>query len=82
MATLESYKAVWNTLKATGKASITVSNEASVTIVTGIIHAKDKENKMRKHSGLMYWSKLDIVRTQISATMLRIDFSFRYTTKL
>lgn len=82
MATLEDYRKVWNTLKATGRASITVSNAASVTIVTGIIHAKAKENRIRKYAGLMYWSKLDIKRTQISAHKMRIEFSFRYSTKL
>jgi len=82
VASLDDYRQVWNTIKATGFASITVSNEASVTIVTGIIHAKAKENRQRKYSGLMYWSKLGIKRTKISATMQRIEFTLIYPTKL
>lgn len=82
MATLAEYREVWNTIKSTGQASITVSNEASVTIITGVIHAKARENRARKYSGLMYWSKLGIKRTQINAKMQRVEFSLIYQTKL
>jgi hypothetical protein len=82
MATLKDYRAVWNTLKTTGHASITVSDVAMKNTVNGVLKAKAAENVARRNSGLMYWSKLVIVRTRLTPTLIRVDFSFLYQTKV
>lgn len=82
MASLKEYKAVWTTLKTTGKVSITVSDVAMKNTINGVLKAKAAENVSRRTSGLMYWSKLVITRTKLTETLYRVDFSFLYQTKV
>jgi hypothetical protein len=82
MATNLDYESVWNTIKATGHASITTSKFAAKRVTTGILKAKAKENVMRRNSGLMFWSKLTITRTMLNENMMRVDFNLLYETKL
>jgi len=82
MARLVDYKEVWDTVKREGSASIVVSKAAAKKITLGILQAKAKENVARRNAGLMYWSKFTIVRTPLSDSMLRIDFSLLYQSKL
>lgn len=82
MASLAEYRSVWNTLKTTNKASITVSDIAMKNAINGVLKAKAAENVQRRNMGLMYWSKLVIVRTKITATLYRVDFTFLYQTKV
>lgn len=82
MARLIDYREVWNTVKLEGHASIVVSKAAAKKITLGILQAKAKENVARKHAGLLYWSKFVIVRTSLSDTMIRIDFTLCYESKL
>lgn len=76
------YDAVWSELKKQGCVELTVSKSAAFTIINGIKLAKTTENVARRHMGLIGWSKLVIVKTPISATMLRVKLSFLYETKL
>lgn len=82
MASLEEYRQVWNLLKLSGEASITVSNVAMKNTINGVLKAKAAENVRRRNLGLMYWSKLVIKRVPINAHMTRVDFSFLYSTKV
>lgn len=79
---MRQYAETWNSIKTTGKASVTVSKEHARTVVAGVIETKSDENVLRKRVGLLGWSKLVIVRTPISATHVRIDFSLLYSTNL
>lgn len=82
MPTNLDYRQVWNNIKATGFASVTTSKFAARKITTGILKAKAKENVMRRNAGLMFWSKLEIERTQLNDNMIRIDFKLKYPTIL
>lgn len=82
MARLIDYREVWDTVKRDGHASIVVSKPAAKKITLGILQAKAKENVSRRQAGMMYWSKFTIVRTSLSDTMIRIDFSLLYESKL
>lgn len=79
---MKQYAPVWNTIKATGKASVTVSKDHARTMIAGVIEIKSDENLLRKRVGLLGWSKLRIERTSISATHVRVDFSLVYSTNL
>jgi hypothetical protein len=76
------YDAVWNQIKQAGWAEITVSNEASRRILTGIKLAKTTENVARRRVGLVGWSKLVITRTQLSDRMMKIRLELLYSTDL
>lgn len=82
MASLVDYRAVWNTVKAEGSATIVVSEAAAKKITLGILQAKAKENVARKHAGLVYWSKFVIKRARLSDTMIKITFTLLYGSKL
>jgi hypothetical protein len=79
---LRKYDAVWNEIKQTGRAEVTVSKEASRRILQGIKLAKTTENVARRQAGLVGWSKLVITRETISGTMEKITLTLLYNTKL
>jgi hypothetical protein len=76
------YHTIWNTIKQTGSASITVSKEHARTVEDGVKRVKTAENVARRQAGLVGWSKLVITRTELSATHTRIDFTLLYLTAL
>lgn len=82
MKQLPNYYAIWDTIKKTGSASITVSKEYSRAVENGVKRVKTAENVARRQAGLVGWSKLTVTRTAISNTHLRIDFSLLYLTAL
>ncbi len=79
---MRKYDAVWNEIKQTGRAEVTVSKEASRRILQGIKLAKTTENVARRQAGLVGWSKLVITHESISATMEKITLTLLYNTKL
>jgi hypothetical protein len=76
------YHAIWNAIKQTGSASITVSKDHARTVEDGVKRVKTAENVARRQAGLVGWSKLVIQRTSLSSTHIRIDFSLLYITAL
>lgn len=79
---MRQYDSIWLDIKTHGKASVTVSREHSRTMIAGVIELKSDENTARRAVGLIGWSKLVIVRTPLSATHMRVDFSLAYLTNL
>ncbi len=79
---MSKYHIIWNTIKTTGRASVTVSKEHARTVEDGVKRVKTAENVARRQAGLVGWSKLVITRQDLSATMVRIDFSLLYLTAL
>lgn len=79
---MRKYDAVWNEIKQTGRAEVTVSKEASRRILQGIKLAKTTENVARRQAGLVGWSKLVITRETISGTMEKITLTLLYNTRL
>lgn len=75
---MRQYAIIWSTLKASGTASVTVSKDHARTLIAGVVELKCDDNTLRKKMGLIPWSKLVIKRTVLSATHLRVDFSFVY----
>ena len=82
VAKTSEYLQVWNTLKATGYASIVVSTGALKRVTVRILQIKAEENVARRLNGKMYYSKLVIKRTPISDTHIKVEFSFLYPRKL
>jgi hypothetical protein len=80
--TMRTYSAVWNEIKNSGKASVTVSKDHARTMTAGVIETKSDENTVRRKVGLVGWSKLKITRIPLSATHMRVDFELVYSTNL
>lgn len=76
------YQPIWDTLKKTGKADITVSLDAARTVENGVKELKTAENVARRKVGLIGWSKLVITREKLSDTHVKISFRFLYSTAL
>ena len=76
------YDIIWNEIKQTGRAQVTVSKEAARSIENGVKRVKTAENVARRRVGLVGWSKLVVTRYEISSTHLRIEFELLYLTAL
>ena len=79
---MRQYAVIWNTLVKHGTASVTVSKDHARTLIAGVVELKCDDNTLRKKTGLIPWSKLIIKRTSLSATHMKIDFSFVYRVDL
>jgi hypothetical protein len=76
------YDDIWATLKANGEVTFTVSKDAERRVLNGVKLVKTTENVTRKSVGKPGWSKLVIVKEEISSTHRRIKLSFLYSTAL
>jgi hypothetical protein len=76
------YFAVWDRIKKTGSADITVSKEHARTVENGVKRIKTAENVARRQAGLVGWSKLVVSRQEISKTHVKIQFKLLYLTAL
>lgn len=76
------YDAVWNQIKTTGSAEVTVSKEFARTLENGVKRVKTAENVARRMAGLVGWSKLVVTRVNISSTTVKIKFELLYLTAL
>lgn len=76
------YDSIWETLKQTGRAEVVVSKEAVNLVVTGVRDAKYRESYARKKAGLIAWSRMVVQRDTLSATRVKLTFTFAYSTKL
>lgn len=76
------YFAVWDRIKKTGSADITVSKGHARTVENGVKRIKTAENVARRQAGLVGWSKLVVKREEISKTHIKIQFSLLYLTAL
>ena len=76
------YDVIWNTIKTTGSAEVTVSKDFARTMEDGVKRVKTAENVARRMAGLVGWSKLTITRTELSDTRLKIRFELLYSTAL
>jgi len=79
---MSQYDAVWNQIKTTGSAEVTVSKEFARTLENGVKRVKTAENVARRMAGLVGWSKLVVTRTSISSTTVKIRFELLYLTAL
>lgn len=76
------YYAVWDSIKKTGSASVTVSKIHARTVENGVKRIKTAENVSRRQAGLVGWSKLVVKREELSNTHIKITFSLLYLTAL
>lgn len=76
------YHVIWNSIKQTGSAEVTVSKEHARTVEDGVKRVKTAENVARRLSGLVGWSKLVIEREELSSTHILIKFTLLYNTAL
>lgn len=79
---MANYHPVWNAIKSTGCAEITVSKVNCRSAKTGVIDCKKKDNAARKLAGLPRFPKLVIEVTELSQTMVKIRFELLYSIKL
>jgi hypothetical protein len=76
------YCQIWDEIKTTGCATITVSKAAACTVEQGVKRVKTAENVARRLAGLVGWSKLVVRRESISGTHMKITFTLLYRTDL
>ena len=76
------YQPIWETIKRTGSAEITVSKDAARTVEEGVKEIKSEENTVRRKMGMIGWSKLVIKREKLSSTHIKISFELLYRTDL
>lgn len=76
------YCQIWNQIKETGCAEITVSKAAARTVEQGVKRVKTAENVARRLAGLVGWSKLVVKRESLSSTHIKITFTLLYRTDL
>jgi hypothetical protein len=79
---MSNYDAVWNTIKTTGSAEVTVSKAFARTLENGVKRVKTAENVARRLAGLVGWSKLVVTRTELSDHRVKIRFELLYLTAL
>lgn len=76
------YQPIWNTIKATNKAEVTVSKDYAPTVIQGVKRTKSAENASRIQMGLVGYSPLTIKQEKLSEKMIKITFELLYSTQL
>jgi len=74
------YTAIWQKIKATGSAEVTVNKSIARTLEQGVKRTKSAENVAYKYIGNHPWSRLRVIRVPISATHTKIVFELMYPT--
>jgi hypothetical protein len=73
---MRKYAEVWNTLKTTGTVEFTVTVGGFRRIWNGIKLEKTIENTARRDVGLSMYPKLDLIKTPLSATHIKVTLRF------
>jgi hypothetical protein len=79
---MSQYDIIWDQIKTTGSAEVTVSKDFARTLENGVKRTKTAENVARRMAGLVGWSKLVVTRTTLSPTHIKIRFELLYLTAL
>jgi hypothetical protein len=79
---MSQYDPIWDQIKNTGSAEVTVSKDFARTLEQGVKRVKTAENVARRMVGLVGWSKLIVTRTSLSETKMKIRFELLYLTAL
>jgi hypothetical protein len=81
---LRKYRPIWNEIKATQKAEVTVSKHLVATLIQGVKKIKSEENSTRSLMGLVPFSKLVISQEEISKErqIVKVTFKLLYNTYL
>lgn len=78
------YSPVWNKLKTTSVAEVTVSGSHRATIRQAIKKLKTEENVNRRNLGMLFYGKLTIIEKCIDKDrdMWRIEFGLEFNPNL
>lgn len=76
------YGPIWDAVKATGKAEITVSKAHAPTVIQGVRRTKSFENGLKRRVGKMRFPKLWVKKEVLSRELVKITFTLSYETRL
>lgn len=76
------YQDIWNTVKANGKAEITVSEVHAPTVIQGVRRTKSFENGLKRKKKKVRFPKMYVARKELGQGMLLVTFTLSYEVRL
>lgn len=72
------YQPIWDEIKKTHKAEVTVNTDYVPTVIQGVKKVKSRENVVNRSIGILTWPELSFKTEVISDHMTKITFEIQY----
>ena len=76
------YGPIWEAVKGTGKAEITVSKDHAPTVIQGVRRTKSYENGLKRKVKKPRFPKLWVKAEELGGGYVKITFTLSYETRL